>query len=219
MVSYSAPIRRKGRVVGVADVDLDLDSLLKQLHSLRPGGDGTAYMVNRKGRILAHPKLKPLADLPESDTLNELGALMKRGGVDAEEMSDPVSHRRSWVVESPIASLSTTRGGEDWSLIVSWPLKQRMAPLNGMVRRLLVLYLFLGGAAIWFLNRLLDDTITRPLRQLAEQATSYAEGNFNQSQAPLADTLELRELGSALNALGTALNKSDKSSTSTGESP
>ncbi len=104
---------------------------------------------------------------------------MKHSGTDTVKVSDPVSHRKSWLVESPIPSLSAGRGGEDWSLIVSWPLDKRMAPLNGMGRRMLVLYLFLGGAAIWFLNRIFDDNITRPLRSLAEQARSYAGGDFS----------------------------------------
>ena len=207
MVSYSAPIRRDGRVVGVADVDLDLDSLVKSLHSLKPGGEGTAYMVNRKGRILAHPTLKPIADLPENEDLHELVDLMKQGGVDTLAMSDPVSHIKSWIVESPIKSMSAARGGGDWSLIVSWPIEKRMLPLNGMVRRLLVLYLFLGGAAIWFLNRIFDDTITRPLRKLAERAHNYAEGNFGQPAEPLSEAMELRALGQALNVLGATLKK------------
>ena len=212
MVSYSAPIRINGRVVGVADVDLDLDSLLKSLHLLKPGGEGTAYMVNRKGRIMAHPALKPIADLPENDELKELVDLMKRGGVDTLAMLDPVSHKKSWIVESPIKSLSADRGGGDWSLIVSWPIEKRLSPLNGMMRRLLVLYLFLGGAAIWFLNRIFDDTITRPLRKLAEQANNYVEGNFDQPAAPLNEAMELRELGQALNVLGATLKKNARSS-------
>ena len=218
MVSYSAPIRINGRVVGVADVDLDLDSLLKSLHLLKPGGEGTAYMVNRKGRIMAHPALKPIADLPENEELNELVDIMKRSGVDTLAMPDPVSHIKSWIVESPIPSLSATRGGGDWSLIVSWPIEKRMLPLNGMMRRLLVLYLFLGGAAIWFLNRIFDDIITRPLRKLAEQAHNYAEGNFSQPAAPLNEALELRELGQALNVLGATLKINDRT-TDTTDSP
>ena len=212
MVSYSAPVRRNGQVVGVADVDLDLGSLLKRLHSLKPGGDGTAYMVNRKGRILAHPALKPIADIQDNDNLNELVALMKRSGVDTMSMEDPVSHKKSWIVESPIDSLSAAHGGGDWSLIVSLPIEKRLAPLNGMVRRLLVLYLFLGGASLWFLNRIFDDTITRPLRKLAEQANNYAKGHFDKPDAPLNDALELRELGQALNVLGATLKKNNDSS-------
>lgn len=218
MVTYAAPVRRNGRVVGVVAVDLDLDSLLKHLHTLKPGGDGTVYLVNSMGRILAHPGLKPMAELPENGTLGELAALMKHSGLDTMKMVDPVSRRKSWVVESPISSLSAARGGDDWSLIVSWPLDKRMALLTVMGRRLLVLYLFLGGAALWFLNRTFDDTITRPLRKLAEQARTYAKGDFSQPSAPLNDAIELRELGKALNALGTALEKNSTPPT-TGDAP
>jgi hypothetical protein len=215
MVSYSAPVRRDGRIVAVAGVDLDLDSLVKSLYSLKPGGEGTAYMVNLKGRILAHPDLKPLAELPGNEELNEIVGLIKGNKVDTVAMLDPVSHVKSWIVESPIKSLSAERGGGDWSLIVSWPIEKRLSPLNGMVRRLLILYLFLGGAAIWFLNRFFDDTITRPLRKLAEQANHYAEGNFDQPAAPLNDAMELRDLGQALNVLGATLKKNADSSNMT----
>ena len=207
MVTYAMPLRRDGRVVGIVAVDLDLDSLLKRLHFLRPGGDGTVYLINKAGKILAHPALKAIADLPGNKGLGDMAALMKHPGVDTVKMKDPVSHRTSWVVEAPIRSLSAERGGGDWSLIVSWPLDKRLAPLNAMGRRMLILYLFLGGAAIWFLNRTFDDTITRPLRRLAEQARQYASGDFSRPSVMRNDSRELRELGTALNSLGAALEK------------
>ena len=207
MVTYAAPLKRDGRVVGIVAVDLDLDTLLKRLHFLKPGGDGTVYMVNKAGKILAHPALKALADLPGNQSLGELAALMGHSGVDTVKMIDPVSHRTSWVVESPIRSLSAERGGGDWSLIVSWPLDKKLAPLTGMGRRMLVLYFFLGGAALWFLNRTFEDNISRPLRRLAEQAHRYAAGDFRQPAVMRDEALELRELGTALNALGVSLEK------------
>lgn len=215
MVSYTAPIRINGRVVGIAGVDLDLDSLVKRLHSLKPGGEATAYLINPRGRILAHPDLKPLVDMPETEEVNKLVTLLKSGGTETVAMPDPVSHRNSWIVETPIESLSAARGGRDYSLVVSWPIEKRLAPLNGMVRRLLVLYLFLGGAAIWFLNRIFDDTITRPLRKLAEQANNYAQGDFDQPAVPLNEAMELRELGRALNVLGATLKNNNHSADAT----
>ena len=207
MVTYVAPIRRDSRVVGMVAVDLDLESLLKRLHFLKPGGDGTVYMVNKAGKILAHPALKALADLPGNQGLGELAVVMARNGVDTVKMVDPVSHQTSWIVESPIRSLSAERGGGDWSLIVSWPLDKRLAPLTGMGRRMLVLYFFLGGAALWFLNRTFEDNISRPLRRLADQARRYAAGDFRQPAVMRDEALELRELGTALNALGVSLEK------------
>jgi HAMP domain-containing protein len=82
-----------------------------------------------------------------------------------------------------------------------------MAPLSTLGRRMLVLYLFMGGAALWFLNRTFDDTITRPLRRLARQARGYAEGDFGRNPVSHNDARELRELEDALNALGAALEK------------
>jgi HAMP domain-containing protein len=207
MVTYVAPLRRNGIVVGMVAVDLDLESLLKRLHFLKPGGDGTVYLVNKAGKILAHPALKALADLPGNQGLGEMAAVMAHSGMDTVKMVDPVSHRTSWVVESPIRSLSAERGGGDWSLIVSWPLDKRLAPLTGMGRRMLILYLFLGGAALWFLNRTFEDNISRPLRHLAEQAHRYAAGDFRQHAVMRDEALELRELGTALNALGADLEK------------
>jgi HAMP domain-containing protein len=207
MVTYAAPVRRDGRIIGVAEVDLDLESLLKRLQFLKPGGDGTVYLVNPAGHILAHPALKAMVGLEGSRDLGELGALMKRRGVDTMNMVDPVSRRKSWVVEYPVPSLSAARGGGDWSLIVSWPLDERMAPLTTLGRRMLVLYLFMGGAALWFLNRTFDDTITRPLRRLTRQARGYAEGDFARNPVSRNDARELRELEDALNSLGSALEK------------
>jgi HAMP domain-containing protein len=211
MVTYAAPVRRDGRIVGVAEVDLDLESLLKRLKFLKPGGDGTVYLVNSTGHILAHPDLKAMVGSQGSRNLGELAALVKRSGVDTLSMNDPVSHRQSWVVEYPVPSLSAARGGGDWSLIVSWPLDKRLAPLTALGRRMLVLYLFMGGAALWFLNRTFDDTITRPLRRLAEQARGYAAGDFRQEPVIRNEALELRELEDALNSLGSALEKNGAS--------
>lgn len=210
MVTYAEPLHRNGRIEGVVAVDLDLESLLTRLHFLKPGGDGTVYLVNQAGQILAHPALKAVADLPVSSSLADLAAMMKRSGTDTVKMADPVSHRKSWVVECPISSLSAERGAQNWSLIVSWPLETRLAPLTKMGRRMLVLYLFLGGATLWFLNRTFDDNITRPLRALAEQAQQYAGGDFSQPPAVRCDATELQELGTALNSLGATLRKSGK---------
>jgi sigma-B regulation protein RsbU (phosphoserine phosphatase) len=205
MITFSALVRREGRVVGVATVDLSLRALVERLRRLKPGGEGAVYLVSPEGRILAHPSLKTLEDRRADRTLSGLEELIKRRGVDTVEMEDPVSRRTSWIVETPLRSLSAARGGHDWSLIVSWPLGGRLAPLTGLGRRMLVLYLFLGGGALLFLNRSFDQIITRPLRRLAEQARHYAEGDFSRPAPKHEEALELRELGRALNSLGAKL--------------
>jgi phosphoserine phosphatase RsbU/P len=207
MVTYSAPIRRDGRLVGVATVDLDLVGLVERMRHIRPGGGGAAYLASRKGRILAHPDLKAIAEVVDVRRFEKLLRLMEAKGSDMAELPDPVTGKNSWVVETPIESLSEAHGAEGWSLIVSWPLDARLAPLGGLARRMLVLYLFLGGAALLFLNRSFDQVVSRPLRRLAEQARRYARGDYGREQAGEDDAAELLELGRALDHLGEALEK------------
>jgi sigma-B regulation protein RsbU (phosphoserine phosphatase) len=209
MVTHAAPIRREGRIVGVATVDLDLDGLVARMRRIRPGGGGSAYLASRKGRILAHPDLKAIAEV-DTRRLEKLIVLMNAKGDDMAEMVDPVSGKNSWIVEAPIDSLSEAHGAEGWSLIVSWPLDARLAPLGGLARRMLVLYLFLGGAALLFLNRSFDQVVSRPLRRLAEQARRYARGDYTRQPPADEEAAELQELSQALESLGESLGKQDR---------
>lgn len=212
MVTYSALIQREGRIVGVATADLDLDSLIVRMRHIRPGGGGSAYLASRKGRVLGHPDLEPIAEIGDIGRLGMLLDLMNAKGHSMKEMPDPVNGKHSWVVETPIDSLSQVNGAEGWSLIVSWPLDARLAPLGGLARRMLVLYLFLGGAALLFLNRSFDQVVSRPLRRLTEQARRYARGDYERQPPEEGEAAELRELSHALESLGETLEKSDRPS-------
>mgnify|MGYP001767361305 FL=1 len=108
-------------------------------------------------------------------------------------------------MESPLKSLRGSRGGEDWSLIVSWPLKEKMRPLEAMSRKVLVLYLILGGGTLLFLLRALDAVVINPLRRLEEQAKNYAKGDYSLSRVVHGEAREIQELGGALDELGTKL--------------
>jgi sigma-B regulation protein RsbU (phosphoserine phosphatase) len=207
MVTYGTPIRRGGRLVGVATVDLSLDSLARRLAGLHPGGEGTVYLVGRSGRILLHPRLHPLAEpaVEEPKAQAQLKELLDHKGTDTVEMRDPVDRRRSWLVEMPVPSMASEAGGRDWSLIVSWPMAPRLAPLTTMALRMGLLFLFLGGGALLFLQRAFEDSITRPVRRLADQARSFTQGDFTPHRAPREESEELQELGQAIRSLGTAL--------------
>ena len=211
MVTHTAPILREGRIVGVATVDLDLDGLVSRMRQIRPGGGGSVYLACREGHIVAHPDLKAVSHLDDVQRMKKLVELINARGQGMTEMKDPVTGRDSWVVENPIDSLSEEHGAEAWSVVVSWPLDARLAPLNRFARRMLVLYLFLGGAALLFLNRSFDQIVSRPLRCLAEQARRYAKGEFAPRPPGGDEAAELMELSRALDGLGETLGKGERS--------
>jgi HAMP domain-containing protein len=66
-------------------------------------------------------------------------------------------------------------------------------------------FLFLGGGALLFLHRAFEDSITRPLRRLVDQARGFAQGDYAIRRAPREESEELQELGQAIRTLGEAL--------------
>jgi sigma-B regulation protein RsbU (phosphoserine phosphatase) len=208
MITFATPIRREGRLVGVATADLSLDGMVERLRALKPGGDGQAFLVNQDGGLLAHPALGKLDDPGSGRGLPRLGALksmLEHKGEDALSAKDPFSRRASWLVEVPLRALEPRRGGQAWSLVVSWPERLRTQPLADLGKRFLVLYLALGGAALLFLNRSLDDLVSRPVARLAAQARSFASGDFRPLRQPPEEAHELQELGQAIQSLGKTL--------------
>ncbi len=201
MITRSVPIQREGRIIGVATVDIALDGLSNHLRQLKPGGNGSVYLVNREGSVLAHPKLKIDSDKAPEKGVADLGALrplLDNVQLDTVDALDPISQRRSWLVEYPIPNLASAKGGHDWSLIVSWPLDDRLQSLQRFGLRMLILYLVLGGGALLFLNRAFEEVIGRPIRRLARRAQRISRGEPPLVAGDESGPQELRELSQSL---------------------
>jgi sigma-B regulation protein RsbU (phosphoserine phosphatase) len=208
MITFACPIRRDGRIIGLATADISLEKMVATLRQLKPGGNGHVYLVSRDGAVLAHPKL-PTLDDPGIATgvprLGELQGMLDRAGEDTMSTRDPFTHQQAWLVEVPLAPLAQERGGMGWSLIASWPEEVRTRPLADLGKRFLVLYFALGGAALLFLDRSLNDLVSRPISRLAAQARRFAAGDFTELGHPTGEMAELEDLGQALQTLGGAM--------------
>ncbi len=216
LITYSTPILREGRVIGLATTDVSLDQMVARLVRLRPGGSGHVYLVSPAGTVVAHPTLGKLFGTAGGQGASELGplkAMLQKAGDDAVSARDPFTQKQAWMVEVPLVNLTADMGGPAWSLIVSWPEEVRAKPLADMGKRLLVLYLALGGAAMLFLNRAMNDLISRPIGRIVRQAQRFARGDFGDLTHPPEEAPELRELGLVVQQLGGSL----KNSKSTGK--
>ena len=210
MITYSTPILREGRIVGLVTADVALDQMVARLAGLKPGGSGHVYMVSPEGAVLAHPTLGKLLDTgmgKDSPDLGVLKSMLAHEGEDTTSAKDPLTKQQAWLVEVPLANLATQMGGPGWSLIVSWPEEMRTKPLSDMGKRFLVLYLALGGAALLFLNRSLNDMISQPIARLVKQAQHFAHGDFGDLGHPPEEAPELRDLGLAVQQLGATLKE------------
>ena len=72
VVSAAIPVKRNGKLAGVAASDFTLTSLVDMIKKIDAGPDGYAFLVNNDGTILIHPDAgvisKTLADLFPTDT-------------------------------------------------------------------------------------------------------------------------------------------------------
>ena len=55
VVSAAAPVKRGGKLYGVAGSDFSLNSLVEMIGSVDLGGKGSAFLVSNEGKILVHP--------------------------------------------------------------------------------------------------------------------------------------------------------------------
>ncbi|MGJ8571800.1 MAG: methyl-accepting chemotaxis protein McpU [Hoeflea sp.] len=56
IISSAVPVKRDGKLLGVAGSDFSLKSLVAMIGSVDIGGKGSAFLVNNTGTILVHPE-------------------------------------------------------------------------------------------------------------------------------------------------------------------
>jgi len=72
VISATSPVKRDGKLIGIAGTDFPLQGLLGMIGEVDLGGMGSAFLVNKSGTVLVHPddKLvaKPLTDVFPQET-------------------------------------------------------------------------------------------------------------------------------------------------------
>ncbi|MFN8122095.1 MAG: methyl-accepting chemotaxis protein [Thermoleophilia bacterium] len=181
MTSFTAPVRRGGRLLGVAGVDVSLADLSAAVARAHVLDSGYALVVSRGGLVLAGPKsVKPgtgtLAGLKGVDP--RLVAMVREvagdGAARHTTAKDPVRGRDAVVFAAPV-------GDSGWTYLLVAPRDEILAPTASL--RTTLLLLAVGAAAVIALGVLLLVTrLLRPLRGLREAATRIATGD---TEAPL----------------------------------
>jgi methyl-accepting chemotaxis protein len=72
VISATAPVKRDGKLLGIAGTDFPLQGLLGMIGEVDLGGMGSAFLVNKSGTVLVHPDgalvAKPLTDVFPQET-------------------------------------------------------------------------------------------------------------------------------------------------------
>ncbi len=84
VISATVPVKRDGKLIGIAGTDFPLSGLLGMIGDVDLGGMGSAFLVKRDGTVLVHPDSELVAK-PISEVFHDEMAVAE-GGLTASEL-------------------------------------------------------------------------------------------------------------------------------------
>ncbi len=192
---------RRDAGVSVAEVNLKL--IWDVINNIKVGSNGKAYLVDRNGRLIAHPDISLVLRNTDMTVLPQVAAALAHGNTrtnsgEAEEAVDLQNHE-VLTAHAPVPPLG-------WLIFVELPIDEAYAPLYRAVRRstlLLLAGLCLAALAGVFLAR----RIVVPIHALRTGAAKIGAGDLSQRiSVKTGDELEL--LGDQFNNMAEQLQDS-----------
>ena len=170
MTSYTTAIKRGGKTVGVAAVDVALTTLDKQTKAVKVLDSGYAFVAAPSGTLVAFPARKQWMG---KKTVKDIGvpAEATQGREGWVETKDPVNGRDVVMFYSPVKT-----GG--WSFVAVAPKDEILAGVAALRTKLILVglaaLLLVGGVLVFVAGRL-----SRPVREVAEAAERIGEGDLD----------------------------------------
>jgi methyl-accepting chemotaxis protein len=177
LASTGYPVKKNGRNIGVVGLDFYLNDLQETVQSIRPFGNGYAFLVTGDGFIVAHPKTewvsKNLADVAGERSRDILRAV-RAGNPLSYEVESPDGGEESFVTYAPIRIGAS---GKYWALAVVTPMSTVRSQadsfaLTGAGIGIVTLIVLL--AVLWAIARL----IAAPVLKSISLAQALAGGDL-----------------------------------------
>lgn len=165
---------RSGRNSGVTVAEVNLKLIWDVITSIKAGRDGYAFVVDRRGRLVAHPDISLVLQNTDLSSLPQVKAAL--ADPDGHDRSDPaapaqdVNGRDVLTAYAPIARLG-------WLVFVEIPLREAFAPIVAGLYQTAWLFLaalVFSTIAAWFLAR----RMTGPIRALEAGAARIGTGDL-----------------------------------------
>jgi signal transduction histidine kinase len=201
-------IARSGRNAGVTVAEVNLKLIWDVISTIKVGKAGYAYVVDRQGRLIAHPDISLV--LRNTDLAHLPQVAVARSALDARPASDvpPVSiaaDRSGGSVLSAYAPIQRL----GWLVFVELPLREALAPLYAALAQTAGLLAgALGLAAVAGL--VLARRMVGPIRQLEAGAARLGSGDLGH-RIDIRTGDELERLADGFNAMAGQIQESHAS--------
>jgi signal transduction histidine kinase len=193
-----------GRNAGITIAEVNLKLIWDVITELKIGEHGYAYVVDRDGRLIAHPDISLVLRNTDLSTLPQVAAVHV-------EISEAPAAGQTTMIATGINGKSVLTGHAaiaplGWTVFVELPMSEALAPLYGSALRsvaLLALALGLAALAALFLAR----RMTVPIRQLQAGAARIGAGELDR-RIEIRTGDELEGLAGEFNRMAADLQKS-----------
>jgi len=179
--------------VGIVVIDVDFDAIRTVVRNIQVGEKGYAFLVDREGRILAHPQFAPyaheLGTYPDP-SISDLVRRMITGSIGW--MGYHYGKEAKLAAFAPIA-------GMGWSLAVTNPKSEFRKEASLIQTRVLQVVLLILALAVIGVS-LLSYYMLKPVRDLVSATHRIAGGDLSQ-EIPVRSRDELGDLTSAFNRM------------------
>jgi signal transduction histidine kinase len=198
----SIAVARSGRNAGVTVAEVNLKLIWDVITAIKVGKRGYAYVVDGRGRLIAHPDISLVLRNTDFSRLSQVAAALTAGdpaGAESATITRNLEGRDVIAAHAPVAPL-------DWSVFVELPLTEAMAPLVASAMQtgaLLLLGLMIAGAA----GLLLARRMVVPIRTLEAGAARLGGGDLGHRIA-VATGDELQALAEGFNHMAGRLQES-----------
>ncbi len=179
--------------IGVVVIDIDHEQIIERVKEIQVGKLGYAFLIDERGRIIAHPNLEPMTFEPGTypdPSIEAMIAKMMAGDSDWQQYI--YAQDRKVAAYAPVAIMN-------WSLAVTIPInefrKEALAIRTNVIRTVFItLVSALVGVSI------LTYFLLRPVRALVEATNRIAGGDLDH-EIPIQSSDELGELTGAFNRM------------------
>ena len=213
MISCAAPFHKGNEFAGVVCMDILVTNLHKSIIDLSIGEGSFAFLVNKKGDIIAAPHIK----LDQKEFQN-----IHNENIPSHSVADKILSGESGIAALPDQSVFYAFAPisiADWTLCVHIPKVLIFTPVYKINEHIqLAICLFLAAfvvimIAVILLARYYSRTITKPLLRLKSDVQVISKGDL-QRRAQVVTNDEIGDLATSFNNMAVSLDKYIKDLTS-----
>jgi len=203
----SISMAQTGRGGGVTLAEVNLKLIWDVISTIKVGQNGYAYVVDRGGRLIAHPDISLVLRNTDLSRLPQVAAALSPArpqaatAMSAPTATDPFG-RAMLAAHAPIERLG-------WLVFVELPLEEALAPLYTSVAQ--TIGVLLGGLALCAgAGFLLTRRMIGPIRRLQESAMRLGAGDFSH-RIEVRTGDEIERLAASFNSMARQIEDSHRS--------